>query len=373
MSEVHKTQLNLSRQMIPPTIAGSISQVRTTMEFKECTEVGLNPFNIRRNFERLVDQIKRSTTKSSESKESEEEIPVVEDVSNIADEFQRQNPELQAEDLEELLSVLLKEDSSDAILEKVLTAYPDQALANDALDFLIRSSTGTLKEKCIAVQKQLNELYTRQIKAGQNTMETSQEFAKKNLDSAQNLRNLYRDITGNPRDPATLFAELANSYTYSKMKEVISFMLKALGADLRSKGPSIEKGELHRLFTETRSMQAILGVYHFFEERMGLIIDCFEKQNLFLTGKITFENLARLFVKFILERYPSLERLLQIGNQLGIDQSASAKMIILSQMLQAVRKVSPRLYHSEQHRLDVLKSFIDYLEELEDELEEEDD
>ena len=157
------------------------------------------------------------------------------------------------------------------------------------------------------------------------------------------------------------------------MKTVIAFILHALGSDLKAKGPSIARGELHRLMTEARSMQAILGVYRFFRSRMQLVQSAFEREGLTLPGRITFEMLAKIFVKLIMERYPSSEKVLQAGIQLGLSEEIIAEMIIFTQMRDGVRYVAPRLFRSEQHRQDVLTVFIDTLEDLEDKLEEEEE
>jgi type III secretion protein W len=50
-----------------------------------------------------------------------------------------------------------------------------------------------------------------------------------------------------------------------------------------------------------------------------------------------------------------------------------AKIIVFTQMRDALRETSPKLFKSEQHRQDVLMTFLEALSSLEDELEEEED
>ena len=157
------------------------------------------------------------------------------------------------------------------------------------------------------------------------------------------------------------------------MTILIDFLLHSLGSDLKSKGSSIDHAELHRLITETRKLQAILGIFRFFKSRMNLIATAFTRQGLQLSGKITFEMLAKLFMKFLQERYPSAEKILQMALQLGLAEEWIAQIIILTQMRDGVRGVAPKLFKSEQHRQDVLKSFMDAIEELDERLDEEEE
>ena len=123
--------------------------------------------------------------------------------------------------------------------------------------------------------------------------------AHSELASPSELRELYREVTGNPRDAQTLFEELIQKYTYDKMKEAIEFMLKSLRADLTAKGSSISKGQLHALVSEAKNMQAILGVYRFFKSRGRIIRQQYEQNTLPLNRYLHFEILSKLLVTLL--------------------------------------------------------------------------
>jgi type III secretion protein W len=185
------------------------------------------------------------------------------------------------------------------------------------------------------------------------------------------MRDLYRDITNNPRESSTLFEELSNKYSFKELKKVIDFLLHSLGADMKSKGPSIPRGLLHRLFTETRSLQAILGVYRFFKGRMNLMQGMFQKEGLDLPNELNFESMSKQFMSLAAERYPSASKVLQLAAKLGIDRWIIAKIIVFSQLRDAIREVAMnQVYKSLQHRDELYMAIIEALEDLEDELEE---
>jgi type III secretion protein W len=112
----------------------------------------------------------------------------------------------------------------------------------------------------------LNERHEREVKSGRNINEVAKEFAQQGLGTTGSLRDLYREVTKEQKDPATLFDQLNEAYDFNNMKKVLAFLLHSLGSDMKSKGPSIPNSELARLFSETRTMQAILGIYRFFLE-----------------------------------------------------------------------------------------------------------
>ncbi|NGX53461.1 MAG: hypothetical protein K1000chlam4_00173 [Chlamydiae bacterium] len=183
------------------------------------------------------------------------------------------------------------------------------------------------------------------------------------------LRNLYRDITLNPRDHNVLFAELANRYSYDQLEQVIGFLLKGLSYDLKSKGSSIQRPELMRLMTETRNLQSILWVHIFFKSRMRLIRSLFSKAELPYPKNITFEHLATQYISLVDQKYPSVLKLIQQTELLGFRTDVE-QSIILNQFRDATRELSPRLYQSVKHRQNLRLVILETLEEVEAEEEE---
>jgi len=340
-------------------------------------EATFNPLAMARRFETLESKTRKGTKEEEEpgktQKDGDKKIKQVERVSRIADEYSRKNQELQARTLIFVRDRITKNDTPEEVIRKVLETYPDYSLADEVLDFLMETSEPNIATIVRQAKEQLNRDYAREIRAGRNISEKAQEFSKQGLGNPTALRDIYRDITGNPRDPNTLFEQLSNNFPYEKMKTLVEFMLHALGSDLKSKGPSIARGELHRLMTETRILQAILGVYRFFKSRMKLINGSFIRHGLVLPARITFEALARLYMRYLQERYPSADKVLQLAIQMGIADELEAQLIIFMQLRDASRQVAPRLFRSEQQRFDTLRSFMDALKQIDDELEEEEE
>jgi type III secretion protein W len=350
-------------------------QVASEESLMSFAELGseFNPVAMGRNFKELQNQPKKETELASVSQEELEADS--ESSQKIAEQFNKKNPELNVKSLLLLKTTVSQNDTTEQILAKVKSTYPDPSLADEALDFLIDASksNGALKSKLTTTKEEFNQTSGREIRAGKNIQQAAREFAKEGLGNPNALRDLYRDITGNPREAPALFEELSTSFPFPKMKMVIDFILHSLGQDMKSKGPSISKEELLRLFSETRTMQAILGVYRFFFLRTKLMQGEFKRADLAMPNTVNFQTLSKAFMNIIKDRYPNPQKILSFAKALGISEEMLAKIIVYTQMRDALREVSPKLFKSEQHRQEMLMSFIETLSELEDEMEEEEE
>lgn len=370
-------QIQIQKQQIPLEYAKELEfviPVDSEGEFQQWIEQGaFNPSLMARRFEQLEIKTRRGARKDdekAEKAEGDQEPLYVKRLEEISEQFERRNHELHARALLLLRSRLRKQDMHEDILRKVLELYPDYSLADEAMEFLQQTTEGELAMQTNLAKATLNDRYGREVRAGRNIVKQAQEFSAQGLGTASALRDLYRDITGNPREAAMLFGELSSQFSFDQMKPLIDFLLHSLGNDLKAKGPSISHGELHRLVSETRKLQSILGLYLFFRSRMNLIYSAFQRHQLLIAAKLDFETLSKLFMKFLQERYPSSDKVLQMAADLGLFEEWIGQVIIFTQMRDAVRGVAPKLFKSEQHRNDVLKAYIDAIEDLDKRLEE---
>jgi type III secretion protein W len=384
MSDDHIISQNVQRTQQQKTTqqqaAARLSQYAIAQEaareaFNEWGDLNAwNPLAMARNFQSLEKRAREKTRPENAKQEQideEQEVNAVEELQSISEAYQRKNPELQARTLLALRVRITARDSVEDIIRKLREAYTDLSLVDEALDFLIETSEPSIKALLQQAKSELNRLYEREIKSGRNMGTQARNFSSQGLGSPTALRDIYRDITGTQRDANTLFQELSNKYPFDKMKSAIDFVLHSIGADIKAKGPSIPRAELQKYLSETRNMQAILGVYKYFLSRMRLITSSFDRQGLILPPRITFDTLARIFMKFLQERYPSVDKALLLSQQLGIAGEELAQLIIYLQMRDAMRQVAPRLFRDERQRQELLMCFMETLEDLEEKLEEE--
>jgi type III secretion protein W len=313
----------------------------------------------------------RPRIKNAEQERLERKLLPLDDLKDAADRFQRRNQEFKSQILQ-LLAEKAKECKNKEELRKLVDQfYTDPTIADDAFDFLLEVSRGDFNKMVQQAKDEHTAEFKREIEAGRNIAEEVMKAVDLKLGAPKTLRDLYRSITGNPREPVSLFVELSDRFAYKDLRKVLAFLFHSLGSDLKSQGPSIDRVTLQRLIAEVRSLQAILGVYQFFRGRMNLISSLFQKNALNMPAQLTFELLAKQFVLLLQERYPSSDKILQGAKRLGIEDWILAKIIVFSQMRDAIREVAlHQLYRSIEHRNELYNSLIEALERLEEELDE---
>lgn len=315
----------------------------------------------------LFGKIKTYVVDKQEKKEKGGDV-----LNKKAEAFEKKNPELKGKTLMLLRQQVSPKMSKEEILKKVEDFYEDPALADEALEFLEETSDTELLDLCKQARGDLQEKSGKDIAAGRNIGELARQT--QGLGTPTSLRSLYKDITGNPREANTLFEELSEMYTYKDLQKVIKFLFHALGTDMKAKGPSIPKGQLHRLLSETRTLQAILGVYRYFKGRMALMEKLFAKSGMKMPQKLSFELMSKQFMKLVAERYPSSDKILKQMDKYGVEKWLMAKIIVLSQIRDAIREVAMnQIYKSLQHRDELYNAIIEALEDLEDEWEDEEE
>ena len=349
-------------------------KVSSQRSFMESAEEMINPAAILRASEKAEKSIKaRVPTRAEQVKEEAEERQLV-PIETIANNYQQKSKgELPATLLKALREYINDEDSAEDIMRKLeeTLAGSDPALLDEALNFLLETTDGALQDKVKEAKELLHQRFARDVDAGHNIADAAATAADQGLGTPTEMRSLYRNVTEQLRDAPTLFDELSKKWSYEELKKVIKFLFNSLGGDLRSNGPSIERGLLHNLVNEARALQAILGVYAFFKSRMGLMGKMFRQQSIPMPSQLKFEEMAKQFMALVNDRYPSEEKLLNTTQRLGVDKWIRAKIIVLMQLRDAIREVArERIYRSLQDRDKLYEAIILTLENLEDELQE---
>lgn len=343
-------------------------QVASQDRFIEDVERSFNPAAAERQQAR-IGRFRTLESRRKPTEKTEQKITAVDQKTeeDLAQQYHRRNPELPPDRLRQLRENIGSAHTAEEVLREVSEAFEDATLADEALEYLEKQTTGALQGNVRSARTLLNELKGREIIAGRNVDATAKAFNKKGLGkNPTELRNLYRDITGNPRDHNILFSQLSEKYPFNQLKMVVAFLLKGMAYDLKSKGPSIQNAELIRLMSETRNLQSILWVYLFFKGRMSLLRSLYEQYGLqYSEQELSFEDLAKDFIALVEEKYPSAMKLLKQSEKLGLIDDEQ-KIIVLMQYRDAIRGLSPRLYKSLRHRQDLLMVILETLEELED-------
>ncbi|WP_108624389.1 HrpJ domain-containing protein [Candidatus Similichlamydia epinepheli] len=291
--------------------------------------------------------------------------------------YQEDNEELDEQYLLALQGQIRGDDDEETILDKIKLYFQDWSLVDEVLDFLSEGADSALLKKFKNLKDTIQKKYGREILAGKNIGNEARFFSKHGLGSPILLRKMYLDITANPRTAPDLFEDLSSRFAYPQLRKVIGFLLRSLGADLRSKGPSIARGELYRLLNETRIAQAILGVFRFFKAREKMVNRLFVQYGLDSLPKMNFEIMSKTFMRFVSDRFPSPENTRHLIGQMGAHDSVPGLIVLGMQVRDALREVDPYKlfgYGTDPnaallHKEELTKTILEVLEELENEYE----
>jgi type III secretion protein W len=288
---------------------------------------------------------------------------------DIAGRFSERNSELPKDQLLDLKGRIRDDQSPEEILEEVESFFKDPSLQDEALEFLEEVTEGELKEKVTSARKLLSELKGREVIAGRNIDASAKSFSEKGVGSPTELRDLYRDVTGNPKEHNAMFSDLSNKYGYEDLKQVVNFLLQGMGYDLKSKGPSIQEAELQMLMKELKNLQSILWIYLYFKKRLSLMRSMYRRyQMVWEEEDHDFEEIAKNFIAVVEDRYPSVLKVLRQIEKMGYT-NLEEKIIMLTQYRDATRQLSPRLYKSMKHKQDLITALMESVEELDELLE----
>lgn len=353
-------------------------QVSSREAFSDAVSESSNPFSADKDIEFKALEKREAHLAAEEKKEEAHKVHEKQDFDSYAQERQQKNPELDAKRLKQLRNLIMSKGEDASAEELVADArelFEDVSLADEALEVVQETTEGETAELVRQARDLLDAQQGRDVRAGRNMGAESRAWAERGLGGPTSLRDYYRDIIGNPREGNELFDEMAEKWDFGELDDVIKFLFESLGADLRSKGPSISRGELYTLVTETRVLQSILGVFYFFKKREKLARKLFKKDKLAWPDDLDFEELSEQFMSLVEEKYPTSTKILSLARKLEISEDLLAQVIVFEQYRDAIREVAPRIYRNLKHRYDLLEAIIETLEELEDELaaEEEDD
>lgn len=243
-----------------------------------------------------------------------------------AAQYHQNNPELEEEALLNAREYIEAGDSPEDILGKLDQFWKnDPVLQDEALDYLIENAPDdAAKDKLIAAKNLLVEKFSqREIIAGRNIGAVSRDVEYGGVHVAKSLRDYYQQITKEDHDANSLFRELSTGRSFEELNKMTDFLFHALGEDLKAPGPSIEPGRLHKLNSEVKDLQAVLGVYRFFQARDGLMEKMFAQEQLNMPPQINFEKMAKEFMTFTGDRYPSADKATQITTRMGISDEAA--------------------------------------------------
>lgn len=99
------------------------------------------------------------------------------------------------------------------------------------------------------------------IQAGLNVSAVAHRFADKNIGDTQHLRDFYRDVVLDCADIHDAYHRVLKDYPDKSFDEAVSFLLKALGADLAASTQTVSKARIKQIMDDMYQLKSMNSVH----------------------------------------------------------------------------------------------------------------
>ena len=236
--------------------------------------------------------------------------------------------------------------------------YIQELLAEEGGDGELQAAVAEAKDTLLAEEGP-------RIRAGLNVSPLAAGFAEKGLGGVQTLRDFYRDAILGHEDIETLHAAVIQRYPGKDFQSAVDFLIKAVGADLQSKGPSVDPVELKQTLDDLYHLESLGNLHRNAGELIGKTEKLFQAK----TGLDPSRFVAKV-MDLKKERWISEKHAMSLVEMTGI-KDVEARIYFLRGATELVRKMPLKLFPDEDKRvalLNKMREAMDTLVEEEDEL-----
>jgi type III secretion system YopN/LcrE/InvE/MxiC family regulator len=227
----------------------------------------------------------------------------------------------------------------------------------DILELSLASGEDELRSLIGSARSKLVNERGAEIKAGINLAAEVNARAT-SPDEMSALRNLYRSEILGFKSPQDCFRSILASRGAGALDSAIDFLTKGCGSDLTSAAPSRDPFELRRIIQDLQCVQVlktVLDTMNALAARIGREFG----EKMLLNG----EAMTSRIVDFTEKPCVSGNQFAVFENECGIMQLL-AKMDFTREMMNVFRKLSPRLFSTEEDRRRLIDSSQEHLDEL---------
>lgn len=270
--------------------------------------------------------------------------------------LEEQLPDLDLNALHDLFEEFMEAGdlSEEEIQRRVSEKFPDPShafMAMQGLDDALRiNGREEMAERVGTVRERFMSENGPSIRAGLNVSKTAMEISGGDRAAAQELRDLYRSTIFGTPGPSSVYRGIIDQYGMDGFGERLRFLTKAVGDDLSSEGPSIDRARLQELIRDLSTLR-VLDTVH---ERCGQLTDRLERQN---HVKVEPTNVMQALLPLTEEPVNGPSKIIAIPEKLGIPQTQIEARITLFREAREVMGMLPvAIYRDMDARGSVLRA-----------------
>jgi type III secretion protein W len=194
------------------------------------------------------------------------------------------------------------------------------------------------------------------VRAGMNIGETAFQYSQKDLGEVQELRDFYRDKVLRYEGIHETYVSILSTYGEGKFQDAIAYLIKALGVDLESKGPSVSKEELSLIMDDLYYVEVLGNVYRDCDALIGKMETQFGTKL-----KASAQELMTRIMDLKTERWLNSDSVMNLVSLSDI-RDVRAQIYFLRDLRTLVWNIPEKAYDDPDNRKNLIKAVQDALD-----------
>jgi type III secretion protein W len=197
-----------------------------------------------------------------------------------------------------------------------------------------------------------------EIRAGLNVTEVALEFSEEGLGTAQHLRDFYRDTVLKYEGIKETFDCITRNFGINDFTGAVHYLIRAVGNDLHSKGPSVSPPELKRLLDDLYHLESLGNLYRD-------CADLIDKTNHEFQVSVTVSphDLLNKILALKEEKWLTETQVLKLIEDAGIGD-LEAKIYFLRGLKELLRLMPLKLFADDESRMNLVAKMQQALDTL---------
>ncbi len=250
--------------------------------------------------------------------------------------------------------------SSEELLKFLEDEFDDVTHQDLALSVLkeLLSEGDELLDIVTSAQKSLETEHGAEIRAGFNVSTDAYTFSQKGLGSTGELRQFYRSTVLKYEGLTQTFESIIENFPDKDFLDAVQFLIKAVGSDLHSRGPSIEPSELKLILDDLYQIESLGNLYRECDDLLNRT-----KKGFGLSSTATAKDLVGHILKLRDATWLSSSQIMDLTKKMGI-RDLGAQIYFLQGLKEKIRLMPLKLFPNDDTRFNILEKTQETIDNL---------
>ena len=200
-----------------------------------------------------------------------------------------------------------------------------------------------------------------EIRAGMNVSQTATRFSKEGLGEIGRLRDFYRDVILSQKEATLIFHSIKKHFKGEAFKRAAQFLIKALGRDLQSMGPSVSHEELKTILDNLYLLESLKNT----DDACIQLMKKLARQNC-ISGEDCSKELTGGILDLKKEQWLKSDQVINMAKDMGLvgdtEKNIECQINFLREIREIVRQMPIKLFTNLDDREKLLNAMQEALD-----------